>query len=237
MSDHVDTRGPRVAHARCPFCHDDVRPDDPAKIGCAACMAWHHEPCWSEGGGCAACGHEVAPRPRPVETGKGEIPADPPPAPPSRDRSWLLLLVLGVVVVGAGLASGAAFLAAAPDAAGPDWRTQLERATTEEERTAAVRVGAQAGDPGAMNMLGFRLLTGQGCRRDPVEALTWGERAGEAGHAEAMFGVGMLYETGEAGVRDEAQAARWYRRAVAAGDTMAGPRLDALLRRRPDLRE
>ncbi len=106
-----------------------------------------------------------------------------------------------------------------------------ERVTTE----APARRGA--GDPGAMNMPGLRLLAGLGCERDPAEALVRGERAGEAGQAEAMFGVGMLYETGEAGLRDEARAARWYRRAVAAGDTQAGSRLDALLRRRPDLRE
>lgn len=53
--------------------------------------------------------------------------------------------------------------------------------------------------------------------------------------AEAMFGIARLLETGDGVARDEERAARWYRRAVAAGDTQAGPRLDALLRRRPDL--
>ncbi len=243
MSDHVDTRAPRVARARCPFCHDDVRPDDPAKVGCSACMAWHHEPCWSEGGGCSACGHQAPPRARLVAFDKGAPDDDVPVLPDlrARRRPWLLPLIVGLgVVAGAGLVTGVVLLGraggGAAGASGAAWRAQLERASTEEERTAAARLGAEAGDPGAMNMLGFRLLTGTGCRRDPAEALTWGERAGEAGHAEAMFGVGTLYETGEAGVRDEALAASWYRRAMAAGDTMAGARLDALLRRRPDLR-
>jgi hypothetical protein len=239
VSDDVDTRGPRVAHPRCPFCHEDVRPDDEAKFGCPACMAWHHEPCWTENGGCATCGHDVARRPAPAEPApaKEEAPATP------RGVNWV---VVGVVTGAAALVVGAGGLGRvltrlqgetkARPAAAPDWRARLERASTEEERTAAVREGALAGDAGAMNMLGFRLMTGLGCARDPVAALEWGERAGEAGHAEAMFGVGLLLETGDGVPRDEARAAAWYRRAVAAGDTMAGPRLDALLRRRPDLR-
>ena len=44
-----------VQRPRCPFCHDDVRPED-EKAACSSCMAWHHEACWGEHGGCSACG-------------------------------------------------------------------------------------------------------------------------------------------------------------------------------------
>jgi hypothetical protein len=41
---------------RCPFCHENVKAEEP-KHGCPDCMAWHHEGCWSESGAkCAACG-------------------------------------------------------------------------------------------------------------------------------------------------------------------------------------
>ena len=52
----------RLKHPRCPYCHDKVRPDA-VKLACNACMAWHHQECWIEGGDqCATCGQ--------AETGK-----------------------------------------------------------------------------------------------------------------------------------------------------------------------
>src|SRR4051812_47624485 len=40
---------------RCPFCHEDVKPGT-AQLACNRCRAWHHQECWTEGGGrCAAC--------------------------------------------------------------------------------------------------------------------------------------------------------------------------------------
>lgn len=45
-----------IEHPRCPFCHDQVKPDD-NKYGCHECMAWHHTSCWEEGGKCSACGN------------------------------------------------------------------------------------------------------------------------------------------------------------------------------------
>lgn len=46
----------RVAHPRCPFCHEAVVPSD-AKAACTSCMGWQHEGCWAEAGGrCCACG-------------------------------------------------------------------------------------------------------------------------------------------------------------------------------------
>lgn len=43
---------------RCPYCHEDIVPSDPAKQACSSCMAWHHVACMEEHGACAACGDE-----------------------------------------------------------------------------------------------------------------------------------------------------------------------------------
>lgn len=52
-----------VSRERCPYCHEDVAPDQP-KVACDACMAWHHSECWAEYGACAACAaSQVAGRP------------------------------------------------------------------------------------------------------------------------------------------------------------------------------
>ncbi len=126
--------------------------------------------------------------------------------------------------------------AAAADLPPLPWARGFAAARSEAEATAWCRRGAEEGDPSAMNLLGHRLAAGLGCDRDPAEAAVWGRRAAEAGHAEAMFGLAWLYETGQGVPRDEAVAVHWYRRAVAAGDTQAGPRLRAILERRPDLR-
>jgi hypothetical protein len=45
---------------RCPYCHEGVRPSEPDKQACTACMAWHHSACLEEHGACATCGAQVA---------------------------------------------------------------------------------------------------------------------------------------------------------------------------------
>ena len=44
-----------LKRSACPYCKDPVHPGD-AKAACDACMAWHHQECWSDHGGCSACG-------------------------------------------------------------------------------------------------------------------------------------------------------------------------------------
>lgn len=55
----------QVKKPRCPFCHDDIRAED-QKAGCNQCMAWFHEECWLEHGGCTSCASpaEESSRPR-----------------------------------------------------------------------------------------------------------------------------------------------------------------------------
>lgn len=55
-----------AALSRCPFCHADAGVAASRGV-CAACLARHHEACWSETGRCASCGHTVRlelPQPR-----------------------------------------------------------------------------------------------------------------------------------------------------------------------------
>ncbi len=62
----VQQRGPVQRRLqRCPFCHESVEPERSDEwVACSRCLARHHEPCWGEGGACAACGHERALSPR-----------------------------------------------------------------------------------------------------------------------------------------------------------------------------
>lgn len=63
----------KANHARCPYCHEAVRPGpDEPKRSCEACMAWHHADCWTEQGGCAACDVEDPATVRPAPTGPVE---------------------------------------------------------------------------------------------------------------------------------------------------------------------
>jgi TPR repeat protein len=209
-----------MEHPRCPYCHEDVRPgDDEAKQSCGSCMAWHHAECWQDHGGCSACNQKDtestrltrAAEPTTITASKAKAPLEPltPAATPSLRRGALVIVALCFaalvgtyrVLAPATPVGGEPFAAEAP--ASPAWKLALAAATTEEQRTAAVREGAEAGDPGAMNQYGFRLMTGTGCEPNVEEAAVWGRRAAEAGHAEAMFGLAMLYEQGRGVARDE----------------------------------
>lgn len=46
-----------IDRPRCPYCHDDIRPED-EKRGCAQCMTWFHEECLQELGRCTNCGDQ-----------------------------------------------------------------------------------------------------------------------------------------------------------------------------------
>ncbi|RMG08470.1 MAG: hypothetical protein D6731_21925 [Planctomycetota bacterium] len=62
MGSEGQEHGVRVggSRLRCPYCHDEVDVDGEAWLACAACLARHHEVCWTEARGCASCGEEQA---------------------------------------------------------------------------------------------------------------------------------------------------------------------------------
>lgn len=80
-----------VGLSRCPFCHDAIGLETTEWVACQRCLARHHDGCWDEAAGCAACGATRA-------LAKQAL--------PSRRRS---LSVPAAVLVGAmvGLAAGA----------------------------------------------------------------------------------------------------------------------------------
>jgi hypothetical protein len=80
-----------VGLSRCPFCHDAIGLETTEWVACQRCLARHHDGCWDEAAGCAACGATRA-------LAKQGL--------PSRRRS---LAVPGALLLGAliGLAAGA----------------------------------------------------------------------------------------------------------------------------------
>jgi TPR repeat protein len=226
-----------IDHPRCPFCHADVVPGQGAKQSCGDCMAWHHEECWETHGGCSACNQSrSATSSRRSTPGKGKAPA-------SRGAGLFALAacsLVGLVVAGLFLARPEPAREGPPPAAAPaidkTWHTEFMKAKAEDEKTRWCRVGAEAGDPAAMNLLGFRLAGGIGCATDFEEAVLWGRKGAELGHSNAMFGYARMLEGGFGVPKDPAQAAHWYRRALEAGDPQAPHHLERLLLKHPDLR-
>lgn len=71
MSEQVALNSIKVNKPRCPYCHDDIQSDD-EKAGCNQCMAWFHEECWQEHGGCTSCASPTQPLP-PPEIPRGQL--------------------------------------------------------------------------------------------------------------------------------------------------------------------
>lgn len=57
MTETTQQIGIAIDRPRCPYCHDDIRPED-EKRGCAQCMTWFHEECLKELGRCTNCGDQ-----------------------------------------------------------------------------------------------------------------------------------------------------------------------------------
>ena len=80
---------------------------------------------------------------------------------------------------------------------------------------------AQAGDAQAAFKLGEMHASGDGVKRDPVDALGWFEFAANHGHAEASFRLGSLYHVGKDVPPDAARALGHYLDASARGHAAA----------------
>ncbi len=97
---------------------------------------------------------------------------------------------------------------------------------------AALSGAAEAGHPGAQDMLGRCYEYGLGCRQDRKRMEEWYRRSADAGCAHGMFDVGRMQFFGfSQGKRDEEAGYQWFLRAAWAKDAAAMCHLgDCLLR-------
>ncbi len=93
-----------------------------------------------------------------------------------------------------------------------------------------LRQSAEAGYVPAANMLGYKLIEGDGIARDPREGIKWIERAAEADDPKALNNIGYLYLNGEGVGKDEAKAAYWLTKASEKGNSTARSMLGDLYR-------
>jgi len=96
-----------------------------------------------------------------------------------------------------------------------------------EARDVGTMLRADAGDRGAQNDFGQRLLS----LGRPVAAVYWIRLAAEQGCADAMQWLGQAYATGEGVERNDYLALMWIARAAAQGHAIARAQADGLLGR------
>jgi len=80
---------------------------------------------------------------------------------------------------------------------------------------------AAAGNPDAMNWIGWMYFHGRGVRLDYQKAREWYEKAATAGHATGMNQMGWIYQNGFGVPRDLPLSLDWYLRAAKAGSVVA----------------
>ena len=85
-----------------------------------------------------------------------------------------------------------------------------------------IRKAADAGDPGAMGVMGLAYKEGYGgIPEDAVEAVKWYRKAGELGDDYALNALGDCYDKGIGVPEDVVEAIKWYRRASDLGNSEA----------------
>ena len=92
----------------------------------------------------------------------------------------------------------------------------------------SVRKRAEAGDPAAQRVLGFRYSHGIDVEKDEKKAFEWTAKAAEQGDGKAMFNLANNYANGDGVAKDKAKAIAWYRKAAKAFQALAekGEKLD-----------
>ncbi len=78
----------------------------------------------------------------------------------------------------------------------------------------SVRKRAEAGDPAAQRVLGFRYSLGIDVEKDEKKAFEWTKKAAEQGDAKAMFNLANNYANGNGVAKDKAKSIAWYSKAA-----------------------
>lgn len=85
------------------------------------------------------------------------------------------------------------------------------------ERSAVIKLAAEAGFADAQALYGQMLLDGAGVAKDQVAAIGWFRKAAGQGHAMAINMIGRCYDLGWGVAIDKARAAEWFRIAADKG--------------------
>ncbi|MGQ2929754.1 MAG: tetratricopeptide repeat protein [Sphingopyxis sp.] len=85
------------------------------------------------------------------------------------------------------------------------------------ERSAVIKLAAEAGFADAQALYGQMLLDGSGIAQDQRAAIGWFHKAAEQGHAMAINMIGRCYDLGWGVAIDKARAAEWFRIAADKG--------------------
>lgn len=95
---------------------------------------------------------------------------------------------------------------------------------------ALLRQSAEGGYAPAQNILGYKLIRGEGMIANAEEGMEWIEKAAEAGDPKALSNIGYLLLHGEGVPRDEVKAACWLEKAAEEGINSARSMLGDLYR-------
>jgi TPR repeat protein len=77
---------------------------------------------------------------------------------------------------------------------------------------------AEAGDPKAMNRIGYMHDLGKGFPKNPTTACDWYEKAANAGYARAQNNLGLCYKEGSGREKNIDSAIHWIEMAAEQGD-------------------
>jgi TPR repeat protein len=96
------------------------------------------------------------------------------------------------------------------------WRALLKDGK-DVEAIAAVEERVKAGDPEALDFLGWFYDTGRGLPHDPAKAAQFYRRAAEAGQKHAQWRYGVMLDKGEGVAPDPVAAMAWFDKSAAQG--------------------
>jgi hypothetical protein len=84
---------------------------------------------------------------------------------------------------------------------------------------AAVRKGAEKGEPESMYRFGNLYAEGISLPKDRAEAIVWYRKAADAGYGKAMLSLASAYTWGRGVTKDLKQAEVWYQKAADSGNS------------------
>ena len=74
-----------------------------------------------------------------------------------------------------------------------------------------------ADDPAHATIMRRCLFSGEGCKKNEQEAVSWYRKAAEQGEASTMFNLGACYMEGTGVKKDVTEATKWFKKAASLG--------------------